>query len=51
VGRRWARGLHGDVRTGVTREVEASAFVALDGLETARTDMWAAASAAARDCG
>ena len=51
VGRRWARGLQGDVRAGVTREVEASAFVALDTLETARNDMWAAASAAARECG
>jgi hypothetical protein len=51
VGRRWARGLQGDVRAGVAREVEASAFVALDALETARNDMWAAASAAARECG
>ncbi len=51
VGRRWARRLEADVRTGVAREVEASAFVGLDDLEAARSTLWSAANAAPRDCG
>jgi energy-coupling factor transporter ATP-binding protein EcfA2 len=51
VGRRWARRLETDLRAGVTREVEATAFTDLDRLDVARTAIWAAANGAKHDCG
>jgi hypothetical protein len=50
VGRRWARALESDVRAGVAREVEATAFGGLDSVEDARAALWTAANAASRDC-
>ena len=51
VGRRWARRLEADIRAGVTREVEATAFTDLDRLDDARDAIWTAASASRRECG
>ena len=50
VGRRWARGLRADVRKGVAREVETSAFAALDELEAARHVLWSATRATVAAC-
>jgi hypothetical protein len=50
VGRRWARGLRADVRAGVEREVEASAFAGLDRLEAARRVLWSTSRATASAC-
>ncbi|HEX7221907.1 MAG TPA: hypothetical protein VF231_01550, partial [Candidatus Limnocylindrales bacterium] len=50
VGRRWARGLRADVRKGVAREVETSAFAALDELEAARRVLWSATRATDAAC-
>jgi hypothetical protein len=50
VGRRWARGLRADVRQGVAREVETSAFAALDELEAARRVLWSASRATDASC-
>ncbi len=50
VGRRWARGVAREVRASVAREVETSAFAALDRLETARRALWTAARGAGEDC-
>jgi hypothetical protein len=43
LGRRWARSLRDELRDGVAREVETSAFAGLDGLEAARRSLWEAA--------
>jgi energy-coupling factor transporter ATP-binding protein EcfA2 len=51
VGRRWARSLRADVRAGVEREVESSAFAGLDRLESARRVLWSTARATASACG
>lgn len=50
VGRRWARRLGREIRDHVGREVEGSAFTALDRLEAARRAMWNAARGAGEDC-
>lgn len=51
VGRHWARRLEADIRAGVSREVEATAFTDLDRLDDARDAIWTAANAARRECG
>jgi hypothetical protein len=50
VGRRWARTLAREVRDSVGREVETSAFAALDRVEAARRALWNAARGASEDC-
>ena len=50
LGGRWARRLGGEIRESVGREVEASAFAALDRLEAARRALWNAARGAGEDC-
>jgi hypothetical protein len=50
VGRRWARGLAREVRDSVGREVETSAFAALDRVEAGRRALWNAARGAGEDC-
>lgn len=50
VGRRWARSLARDIRDSVGREVDTSAFAALDRVEAARRAMWNAARGAGEDC-
>ena len=50
LGRRWARILGREVREQVGREVELSAFAALDRLEAARRALWNAARGAGEDC-
>jgi hypothetical protein len=50
VGRRWARRLASEVRAGVARETETSAFAGLDRLETARRALWTSARGAGEDC-
>ena len=50
VGRRWAGRLRADVRAGVEREVESSAFADLDRLESARRVLWSTARATASAC-
>jgi 50S ribosome-binding GTPase len=50
VGRRWARRLANEVRAGVAREAETSAFAGLDRLETARRALWTSARGAGEDC-
>ena len=42
VGHRWARRLRGDIATGVSDAVSTHGLAALDDLETARRDLWAA---------
>jgi hypothetical protein len=50
LGRRWAHVLAREVREQVGREVELSAFAALDRLEAARRALWNAARGAGEDC-
>jgi hypothetical protein len=50
VGRRWARGLAREVRDSVGREVETSAFAALDRVEAGRRALWNATRGAGEDC-
>ena len=50
LGRRWARRLAGEVRERVQREVDGSAFAALDRVEAARRALWNAARGAGDDC-
>jgi len=50
VGRRWARSLAREIRDSVGREVETSAFAALDLVEAARRALWNAARGAGEDC-
>jgi hypothetical protein len=50
VGRRWARSLAREVRDSVGREVETSAFAALDRIEAGRRALWNAARGAGEDC-
>ena len=50
LGGRWARRLGGEIRESVGREVETSAFAALDRLEAARRALWTAARGAGEDC-
>ncbi len=50
IGRRWARDLRADVRQGVAREVESSAFAALDRLDAARRVLWSAGRATEAAC-
>ena len=51
VGRRWARRLRDELRAGVAREVEQSAFAGLAELEAARRTLAAAARAVRSTCG
>jgi hypothetical protein len=50
LGRRWARRLAQEVRERVEREVETSAFAALDRVEAARRALWNAARGVGEDC-
>ena len=50
LGRRWARSLAKEVRGRVEREVELSAFAAVDRVEAARRALWNAARGVGVDC-
>jgi putative protein kinase ArgK-like GTPase of G3E family len=50
VGRRWARRLAGDIQSNVEREVANSAFDVVDGIETERRALLAAARGVGEDC-
>lgn len=50
VGRRWARSLAREIRESVGREVETTAFAALDRVEAGRRALWNAARGAGEDC-
>jgi hypothetical protein len=50
VGRRWAHRLAGDIQSNVEREVANSAFEVVDGIETERRALWAAARGVGEDC-
>jgi GTP-binding protein EngB required for normal cell division len=50
VGRRWARSLAREIRASVGREVDTTAFAALDRVEAGRRALWNAARGAGEDC-
>ena len=51
LGRRWARGLKGDVRTAVSAALRDEAFAAVDRVDVARRALWDAARGAGEACG